>query len=169
MDAAIPFWVLVFSYWVHLLATAVWLGGLALMALVAWPAWQRQQLASNQWHDLQQRFVPWINGSLVLLLLTGFLQMTADPHYEGFLTFSSLWSQAILLKHVAFVGMVVITVYLQASLYPAMKRLALLAAKRPQLAAAEQEQLARREIRLLRLNLFCAIVVLFFTAVATAV
>jgi uncharacterized membrane protein len=169
MDAAIPFWVLVFSYWVHLLATAVWLGGLALMALVAWPAWQRQQLASNQWHNLQQRFVPWINGSLVLLLLTGFLQMTADPHYEGFLTFSSLWSQAILLKHVAFVGMVVITVYLQASLYPAMKRLALLAAKRPQLAAAEQEQLARREIRLLRLNLFCAIVVLFFTAVATAV
>jgi putative copper export protein len=139
------------------------------MALVAWPAWQRQQLASNQWHDMQVRFVPWINGSLVLLLLTGFLQMTADPHYEGFLTFSSLWSQAILLKHIAFVGMVAITVYLQATLYPAMKRTRLLADRRPKLAAAEEEQLARQEVRLLRLNLVCAVVVLFFTAVATAV
>jgi putative copper export protein len=168
MDSAIPLWALIFSYWVHLLATAVWLGGLALMALVAWPAWQRRQLAANQWHEFQQRFVPWINGSLVLLLLTGFLQMTADPNYEGFLAFGSLWSQAILLKHIAFVGMVAITAYLQVSLYPAMKRLRLLAGKRPQLAAAEQEQLTRQEIRLLRLNLFCAVVVLFFTAVATA-
>jgi uncharacterized membrane protein len=169
MDISIPFWLLVFSYWLHLLATVVWLGGLALLALIAWPAWQRQQLAGNQWPELQRRFVPWVNGSLVVLLLTGFLQMTADPNYEGFLNFDSLWSQAILLKHIAFLGMVGITVYLQGWLYPALKRLALLAAQRPDLAQVEQAQLARQEVRLLRLNLVCAALVLFFTAVATAI
>jgi uncharacterized membrane protein len=165
----IPFWLLVFSYWIHLLATVIWLGGLAIMALVAWPAWQRQTLAANQWAELQQRFLPWVNGSLVILLLTGFLQMTADPNYDGFLAVQSLWAQAMLLKHIAFLGMVVITGYLQMSLYPAMKRQALLAVKRPELAAAEQKQLDQQEVRLLRVNVVCALVVLFFTALATAI
>jgi hypothetical protein len=50
-----------------------------------------------------------------------------------------------------------------------MSRLSLLAEKRPDLAAAEREKLQRQEMRLLRLNLLCAAIVLLFTAVATAV
>ena len=50
-----------------------------------------------------------------------------------------------------------------------MDRLALLAEKRPQLALSEQQALLRQEHRLLRLNLVTAAVVLFFTAIATAV
>jgi uncharacterized membrane protein len=169
MEITLPFWLLVLSYWIHLLATVIWLGGLALMALVAWPAWQRQTLAANQWAELQHRFLPWVNGSLVILLLTGFLQMTADPNYDGFLAMQTLWAQAIVLKHVAFLGMVIITAYLQVNLYPAMKRQALLALQRPDRAAVEQKQLEQQEIRLLKVNVACAVVVLFFTAVATAI
>jgi uncharacterized membrane protein len=163
------FWVLVFSYWIHLLATVVWLGGLALMLLVAWPALRRGTLADNHWLALQQRFLPWANGSLVILLITGFVQMTNDPNYNGFLLIDSLWAGAILIKHLAFGGMVVIGVYVQWMLYPEMDRLKLLDGKRPSLLQAEQEKLTRRELRLLRLNLVCAAAVLFFTAVATAV
>ncbi len=163
------FWILAFSYWFHLLATVIWLGGLALMALVAWPAVRQGTLAGNHWLALQQRFVPWANGSLIVLLLTGFVQMTNDPNYSGFLAVDSLWAGAILVKHLAFVGMVLIGVYVQWSLYPDMDRMRLLGEKRPSLAAAEQSKLSRREMKLLRLNLVCAVVVLFFTAVATAV
>lgn len=163
------FWILVFSYWVHLLATVVWLGGLALMALVAWPALRRGTLADNQWLALQQKFLPWANGSLLLLLITGLVQMTNDANYNGFLAVDSLWAWAILVKHLAFLGMAGIGGYVQAILYPAMKRLDLLAGKRPSLARAEQAKLTRRENHLLRLNLGCAAAVLFFTAVATAV
>lgn len=163
------FWVLVFSYWIHLLSTVVWLGGMALMLLVALPALRRGTLAANNWLALQQRFTLWVNGSLVLLLITGFVQMTNDPNYEGFLVVDTLWAWAILLKHLAFLGMVGIAVYVQFSLYPAMARARLLAEKRPQLSASEQEKLNAREIRLLRLNLLCAAIVLFFTAVATAI
>jgi uncharacterized membrane protein len=160
---------LAFFYWVHLLATVVWLGGLALLMLVALPALRQQTLAENQWLVLQQRFIPWINVSLVLLLLTGFVQMTNDPNYTGFLEVDSVWAGAILVKHIAFAGMVGLTFYLQRVIYPAMERTRLLAEKRPQLAAAEQSKLSHQERRLLWLNIACAAAILFCTAVATAV
>ncbi|MFQ5399025.1 MAG: CopD family protein [Anaerolineae bacterium] len=162
------FWILVFSYWIHLLATVIWLGGLALMGLVAWPALRRGTLASNQWLALQQSFMPWANGSLLVLLITGFIQMTNDPNYTGFLAIDSLWAGAILIKHLAFGSMLLTGAYVQWSLYPAMARIRLLAEKRPQSAAGEQERLTRRERRLLTLNLLCAAAILLFTAIATA-
>lgn len=163
------FWILALSYWIHLLATVVWLGGLALLALVALPALRQGSLATNQWAALQRRFTPWVNASLALLLVTGFVQMTNDEHYEGFLQLNSLWSQAILVKHIAVAAMIALGAYVQWRVHPAIERLALLAEKRPQMAEAEQEQLMRQERRLLWLNLGCAVAVLFFTAVATAI
>ncbi len=163
------FWVLVASYWVHLLATVVWLGGIALMAFIAWPALRQGTLSSNQWFALQKRFLPWVNAALVLLLITGFIQMTNDENYTGFLQVDSLWAWAILLKHVAYGGMILLTGALQFALYPAMSRLALLAEANPETAAAERDKLAAREIRYLRLNVVAAMLVLLFTAIATAV
>lgn len=163
------FWVLVASYWVHLLATVVWLGGIALMAFIAWPALRQGTLSSNQWFQLQKRFLPWVNAALIVLLITGFIQMTNDENYNGFLAIDSLWAWAMLLKHIAYGGMVLLTAYLQFGLYPAMARLALLAESRPETADAKRDQLAGREIRYLRLNVIAAMLVLFFTAIATAV
>lgn len=163
------FWILVLSYWIHLLATVVWLGGLALMVLVAWPALRQGTLLANHWLGLQKRFLPWANGSFVLLLITGFVQMTNDPNYNGFLVIDGLWAGAILIKHIAFAGMVFIGAYMQWSLYPALDRLRLLAEKRPSLVDDERAKLSGRELRLLRLNLICAAAILLLTAVATAV
>lgn len=163
------FWLLTLSYWIHLIATALWLGGLALMGVVAWPALQQQTLTANHWLDLQKRFTPWVNGSLVILLVTGFVQMTNDPNYDGFLQVDTLWAQAILIKHVGVGAMILIGGYIQWRLHPQMERVSLLAAKRPELAAEEQAEILQQENRLLRLNLLCAAGVLFFTAVATAV
>ncbi|MBE2221772.1 MAG: CopD family protein [Anaerolineae bacterium] len=163
------FWILAISYWIHLLATVVWLGGMALMAVVALPALRKGTLADNQWFDLQRRFLPWADVSLVLLLFTGFLQMTNDPNYNGFLAVDSVWAWAILVKHIAFIGMVLIMAYVQFVLYPGMDRLRLLGEKRPLLANTEQTKLSDREVLMLRLNLLCAGLVLLCTAVATAV
>lgn len=163
------FWVLVASYWIHLLATVVWLGGIALMAFIGWPALRQGTLTSNQWFQLQKRFLPWVNAALVVLLITGFIQMTNDENYNGFLAIDSLWAWAMLLKHISYAGMVALTVFLQFSLYPAMARLALLAETHPETAAAERDKLAGREIRYLRINVVVAMTVLLFTAIATAV
>ena len=168
-EVTIPFWVLALSYWLHLLSTVIWLGGLALMAIVGWPAVRRRLLESEQWAALLRRFTPWANASMVILWVTGFLQMTSDPNYDGFLAVNTLWAQALLVKHIAVVGMMIFGFYVQWRIHPALARLALLEQKRPELAKAEHEQLTLRENRLLRLNLLCAAIVLFFTAVATAI
>ncbi len=163
------FWILVLSYWIHLLATVVWFGSLVLMSLAAWPALQTGSLTANSWLALQKRLTPWANVSLVLLLITGFVQMTNDTNYSGFLAIDSVWAWAMLVKHIAFGLLVSVTAYLQFGLYPAADRVALLAEKRPNLAQQEQAKLAHREKRVLWLNLVCAALILFCTAVATAV
>jgi uncharacterized membrane protein len=165
----IPFWALSFSYWLHLLATVVWLGGLTLMTLIAWPAVRGRTLTADQWITLRRRFAPWANISLAVLWITGLLQMTTDSNYEGFLVFRSLWAQAILIKHLAVIAMMGFGLYIQWRVHPALERLNLLAKKKPELAQTEKETLLHQEARLLRLNLVCAAAVLFFTAIATAV
>ena len=169
LDFTVPFWALTISYWIHMLATVIWLGGLVLMAVVAWPEVRKKILGQEQWIALQKRFTPLANASLVALWVTGFLQMTADPNYEGFLSVNSLWAQAILIKHLAVIGMMVFGIAIQWRIQPALARLAILENKQPELAEMEREKLAGREIRLLRLNLVFAAAVLFFTAIATAI
>lgn len=164
-----PFWILTLSYWIHLIATVIWLGGLMVMSLIAWPALKRQTLEQNQWIALQKQLTPWVNGSLVLLLITGFVQMTNDPNYTGFLNIDSLWAGALLIKHLAIFGMMGLAGYSQWVIHPNLARLSLLAQKRPKLALEEQTTLLQQEIQFLRLNLACAVIVLFFTAVATAI
>ena len=95
--------------------------------------------------------------------------MTNDANYNGFLNIDSTWALAMLVKHIAFGLLAILTVYLQFGLYPAADRLALLADKRPNLAQEERQKLAQREKQVLWLNLACAAAILFCTAVATAV
>ena len=104
------FWILVFSYWIHLLATAVWLVCIVVMAGTAVPAFRQQQVADNSWLTLQKRLLPWANLSLVLLLLTGFVQMTNDSNYSGFLTFDGVWAWAMLVKHIFFLVVMAVAV-----------------------------------------------------------
>ena len=46
--------------------------------------------------------------SIFLLLASGILQMSASPHYEGFLSIRSLWAGLILIRHLLFGIMVVL-------------------------------------------------------------
>ena len=163
------FWLLTLSYWLHLLSTVIWLGGLATAVIVTLPALRQQTLDNNQWLSLQRRLIPWINGSLLVLLVTGFFQMTSDPNYAGFLVLDGIWAWSMLFKHIAFVGMAGLTLYQQFTLYPEMTRLIMLIRSRPELAARRHADLQKKERRFLWLNTACAVLILFFTAVMTAV
>ena len=74
--------------------------------------------------------------------------------------------RAMLAKHIAFVG---VGAYLQGWLYPAMQRVLLLGEQKPAIAEAEQNRLAGQEQQMLKLNLLCGVLILFCTAMATAV
>lgn len=142
-------------YWVHLLSTTVWIGGLVFTALIALPAWRKNSLSENQWLDLQKRLLPFVNGAMALLWITGFIQMTNHPNYNGFLIIDSRWAVALSLKHVAAIALSAITLYTQFALFPAIERNRLLG-----------QNSAEQTTRFLWINLLLASIVLLFTAVA---
>ena len=163
-----PTWVLALAYWLHMIASVVWVGGLALMALVVWPGARAVLGPGPELADffgrLQRRFEPLAWLSLGVLTATGLTQMAAHPKYDGLLSLSNAWTVAILAKHVAVGGMVLIGVYMQYSLHPALGRLVVLEAHGR--AAPHLPALRHREQRLTRLNVLCGVIVLGFTAVA---
>lgn len=164
---------LALAFWLHMVATIVWVGGLALMALVVWPGARAvlgpgPQLAAlvREWH---RRFNPLAWTSLAVLVVTGLMQMAANPNYEGFLRVGNNWAWAILLKHLAVGAMVGLGAWQHWGLQPALARLALLETHGRTAggsASAEAEALRQREQVLTRLNLGCGVVVLAFTALA---
>jgi putative copper export protein len=162
---------LAFSYWLHLLATIVWIGGLAALVLLV-PALQVPAggaLDGAPGDRLYRRFTVVSNFALAVLLVTGMVQLVGEkaPNYQGVLNFASLWAQIILAKHLVIAAMIAVGVYAQGSVDPALKRLAMLAAA----GRADEAQIAglrRRRAQTLAASLVLGVVVLALTAVATA-
>ena len=137
-----------------------------MLGLIALPAWRKQTLNDNQWVALQKALVPWVNASMALLWISGFIQMTNDEHYAGFMVIDSGWAWAMLVKHVAVIAMTAITLFVQFRVQPAMERVMLL--KGRDSAEVQRQTLLEQEVTWLRVNLGCAVAVLLCTAIATA-
>lgn len=165
-----PAWVLTFSFWVHMLATIVWIGGLFYQSFFVIPVLNTHLDLATRVDTLQtlnKRFstATWL--SLILLLATGMFQLVANSNYDGFLSISNQWSGAILLKHLAFLLMVVVASYQTWVFQPQLIRLMLVQAT-PQGDNAEGRvtALRRRLKQTSDLNLFIGLLVLAFTAIA---
>ncbi len=159
-----------FVYWLHMLATVVWIGSLAALALLVIPAGQRSLDSQGQaalLDALQRRLDPLGWFCLLLLVATGMFQMSANPNYKGFLAIDNTWAAAILFKHILFGLMIAASAYLTWGVLPALRRAALLrAAGRP---APESERLERQNRIALRINLGLAILILALTALARSI
>jgi uncharacterized membrane protein len=162
---------LTLSYLFHLIATVVWIGGLVTMAFVVQPvansALTDQKEVARVMEAVQKRFQPLANLSLLVLLLTGMVQLVNNQFYRGFLQLDNTWSVVILLKHLCVIAMIGLAAYITFSLQPAQRRLALLAANDVD-DPAGAAHLKAQQIRLARLNLVLSVLVLVFTAVARA-
>ncbi|MBN1667575.1 MAG: CopD family protein [Anaerolineales bacterium] len=165
-----PTWALSIAYWLHMLATVIWIGGLTALSLVVLPAAHKtlnEQAFADLMTALQKRLDPLAWFSVVVLLASGMFQMSANPNYEGFLSIDSLWAGSILVKHLLFGLMVALSAYLTWGLLPALRRNALLRARGKETPAFTSLQ--RRERWLLRLNLIFGLLVLLLTAMARSV
>lgn len=173
MDAqAAPTLVLAIAYWLHMLATVIWLGGLAALAFIVLPAAQRSLSADSyssllaKMHGRLQR-MGWF--SLAVLSVTGMFQMSSHHAYGGFLDISNSWAAAILAKHLVIGLMVAVSAYVTWGILPALQRLALLRAAGREVSHDDQRRLEHRETRMLRLNLLLSALVLLLTALARSV
>ena len=153
-------------YAFHLMAAVFLIGGLMMLVFTSIGG-GRDPSRDNFITKLERRFTPLGNLSLVVLIATGMLQMSADPNYDGFLQLSNPWAWAMVSKHLAVVGMLLLSGYIMLVLEPERRRLETLAlAKRPDEQA--QGALRARRTRVARINLGCGLLTLIFTAIATA-
>jgi uncharacterized membrane protein len=164
-----PIWALSVTYWLHMLATVVWIGSLAALSLLVLPAAQKVLDAgafAKLLDAIQRRLDPTAWICLLVLAGTGLFQMSASPSYQGFLSIRNTWAAAILIKHLVFLVMIAISAYLTWGLLPRLKRAALLQARGKE--APDKVVLHQQEVRLLNLNLILGALILALTAVARA-
>ena len=163
-----PGWVLSAAYWLHMAATVAWVGGLLFQAVLLPAATQglEPQARARFFDSLSRRFQPIAWLSLAILVFTGLTQMAAHPKYAGLLVIEGRWAQAILAKHLAFGGMVLIAAVQTWILQPRLAHHMLLEAAG---TVPDDEAIAptrQRLDRLTRVNAVLALIVLALTAIA---
>lgn len=162
-----PDWALTLAFWVHMLATVVWLGALTTLTFVVIPLGHKH-LEAEAYKSLldgvQKRVDPVSWFSLALLIATGLIQMSANPNYEGFLAIQNRWSLAILVKHLVFLMMIAVSGTLTWKILPGLRHNALRRARG--LDTPEGGRLRNQELFLLRLNLVLSLAILALTALA---
>ena len=164
-----PFWALCIAFWLHMLATVAWIGGLVALVVLILPVARRVLDANNYSHfleNLQRRLDPLSWFSLAILLATGLFQLSSNPNYEGFLSISNRWAISILVKHILFFGMIGVSAYMTWGLLPNLRRIALMRSKG--IETEETEKLEKREVLLIRINLVLGVLILGLTALARA-
>ncbi len=143
--------ILAISLFFHILATALWIGGILLITALVFPEINRALADQPALHQLllriRARFAQVSNLSLAALIVTGLLQMTADPHYDGLLQLDNEWSRVLLIKHVLILLMALAGLVLQFGVAPALERSSLLL-QRGQDDQSEWQRLRRNERRL---------------------
>ncbi len=166
-ETAAPPLFLTITYWLHMLATVVWIGGLAALSLIVLPS-ARQVLDASAYSklltQLQKRIqqVGWF--SLAVLIVTGMFQMSSSPAYEGFLAIGNNWAMAILTKHLVIGVMILVSAYITWGIVPGLNRVALMQAAGRSVPAGQAERLRQREVWMLRVNLALSFLVLLLTA-----
>jgi uncharacterized membrane protein len=162
-----PDWALTAAYWMHMLATVFWLGGLAVYSFFIIPLSERQP-DSPHIADLTGSFERRLNAvgwfSILVLLASGMLQMSSNPNYIGFLSLSGRWAYAILIKHIFFAVMVAVNGWLTWGVNPAIRRARLLSVLGKQVNSLQALQ--AKHNRLIQFNLAVGGVILVFTAIA---
>ena len=164
-----PAWALALVYWLHLLATVTWIGGIVAISILVLPAARKSLKPLDQLaflEALKKRLEPLAWFSLGMLIVTGLFQLSANSHYNGFFNVSTQWSLAILVKHGLVGVMVVVSAVQTWEVLPAIRRTLM----RRERGATEEEivRLQKREERLLRMNFILSILILGATALARA-
>jgi uncharacterized membrane protein len=165
--AETPIWVLSLSYWLHMLATVISVGGLATLALIVLPITRRsleKEAYAKLVRAITTRLIPIGWFSLAMLVVTGLIQMSANENYLGFLAIQNSWAVAILLKHIVFGSVLLLIFYQTWNLNPALERAEL--RRRHGEEDPDEEKLLQRGEQLISLNLILGVIILLLTAVA---
>jgi len=140
------------SYWLHALATVVFIGHFVLLAGIYMPALSKNGPALS---EISRRSRPWMYASLLVFAVTGTYLTFADPNYMGIGNFGNLWAVMMLLKHILIVAMIGMGFW-----FNAIMRVG------PMMSSNNPEQAVARFRNYVNLMAVCGVLVLLLTAIA---
>lgn len=145
-------------YWVHLLATVTWIGGIIFILYVVIPS-SRQVLgadAGKLMGDISKRFTPLANYSIVLLAASGAGLTVLNEQFSGIGFPENKWTSVLLIKLVLVFCMVVVHFYRGLILAPKIGRVT---------SDGRKKSLQRFSLNLVKANLVIGVLVLFLSGI----
>ena len=91
------------SYWLHSVATVVFIGHYLLLALIYLPVLGAADSALLS--QISKRSRTWLYTSMLILIITGTYLTFVDPNYLGIGKFGNLWAILMLVKHILLLAM----------------------------------------------------------------
>lgn len=145
-------------YWLHSIATVVWIGGITFILFVVIPSAKRVLgiEAGNLMGDISKRFTPIANFSIILLIVTGAVLTAVNKQFLGMGDFGNTWSLVLIVKLVLVLGMVAVHFYRGWILAPKIARTE---------PATEKASLQKLSLNLVKVNLSLGAVVLLFSGI----
>ena len=98
---------------IHLIAAVLWVGGLGLMVLVVGPVARKVLDEPRRLEFLaaaHRMVIPLSLAGLGILVASGTMLLTEDPHFEGWGAYGSTWSRIMVAKHALLVVMGIFTI-----------------------------------------------------------
>lgn len=172
MMDSIPSWILTIVYWLHLMATVAWVGGVFSLSILFLPALKKiedREQKYNLLNAIQKRFQPVSWLSLFILSATGLVQMSVHPDHEGFLRIDNSWSVAIFSKHITVAILVALMAIMTWVILPLLNQMQLRLSLGKSIPESQKTKYERYERLIIRANLILSLVVLFLTAWARSV
>ena len=143
-------------YWIHLVATVIWIGGITFIIFIAIPS-SKQVLGAESGKlmgEISKRFTPLANYSIVLLFVSGIVLAGLNKQFSGVRVLESNWTMALILKLVLFFSMTAIHFYRGLVLAPKIMRTA---------TQTEKTALQKLSINLVKVNFALGLSVLLLS------
>lgn len=93
------------SYWLHSLATVIFIGYFVLLAVICLPVLSKGGNGAAL-SEISKQSRTWIYASLIVFAITGSYLTLIDPSYMGLGNFGNAWAVAMLVKHILIVAMI---------------------------------------------------------------
>jgi uncharacterized membrane protein len=95
------------SYWLHAIATVIFIGYYVLLALIFLPVLSKSGNGPIL-SEISRRSRSWMYASLIAFTITGIYLTLIDPNYMGLGNFSNAWAIAMLVKHILVIAMIAV-------------------------------------------------------------
>ncbi|MEC4684669.1 MAG: DUF4149 domain-containing protein [Nitrospirota bacterium] len=152
--------ILAISYWLHLLATVIWIGGITFILFIAIPS-SKQVLGAESGKlmgEISKRFTPLANYSIILLIVTGIVLTIFNKKFSGIEIFGNNWTLVLTLKHIAVSVMVAVHFYRGLVLTPRIGRTG---------STNKKASLQKLSLNLVKVNFVLGILVLLLSGISS--